>query len=157
MAEKTGLTDQSVRAMLHGNAAPRLTNAMAVADALGMEFVLVPKAMAEGMRSSSEDRSPRTVVSDVERRLGTLPPGIQGNGTPLGKLPAGIRSNATLAMGKLPEGLQSSAAVRMGRLPDGIQSEAERRLATIPGELDREELPALSRGGQRSRKSGGRP
>lgn len=155
LAERTGLTDQSVRAMLHGNAAPRLTNAMAVADALGLEFVLVPKAIANEMRSSTADRSPRTVLSDVERRLGMLPHGIQGNEAMLGKV-RGMRSNADLLMGTLPEGLQSGAAERMGRLPDGILSEAERRLATIPSERNPEEPHDQPPATRRPRKSGGK-
>lgn len=73
LAEKTGLSDQSVRAMLHGVTAPRLTNAIALADALGLELVLVPKAMAEGMRASTQPRQVRTVVSDAERMLGAIP------------------------------------------------------------------------------------
>lgn len=70
LAGRAGLTDQSVRAMLHGHAAPRLTNAMALADALGLELVLVPKAVAQEMRASAEPPQARTVVSDIERTLG---------------------------------------------------------------------------------------
>lgn len=70
LAQRAGLSDQAVRAMLHGEAAPRLTNAMAIADALGMELVLVPKAAAEGLREGQQPQRARTVVSDVERRLG---------------------------------------------------------------------------------------
>ncbi|RYF57020.1 MAG: XRE family transcriptional regulator [Comamonadaceae bacterium] len=71
LAARTGLSDQAVRTMLHGEAAPRLTNAMALADALGMELVLMPKAAADGFRrSASSEPASRTVISDVERRLG---------------------------------------------------------------------------------------
>lgn len=70
LASRTGLSDQAVRAMLHGEAAPRLTNAMALADALGLELVLMPKAAAEGYRHTETSPATRTVLSDVERRLG---------------------------------------------------------------------------------------
>jgi transcriptional regulator with XRE-family HTH domain len=68
LAAATGLSPLAVRQMLAGNAAPRLTNAMAVADALGLELVLVPKAVAAGL-SSADDTPQRSVLTDIERRL----------------------------------------------------------------------------------------
>lgn len=102
LAGRAGLTDQSVRAMLHGHAAPRLTNAMALADALGLELVLVPKAVAQEMRASAEPPQARTVVSDIERTLGRLPD---------------IRSEAVRRAAELSEGTRSEAARRAAEPP----------------------------------------
>ena len=41
LAEEVGLSDLSVRKILSGQSAPRLTNAMALASVLGYELVLV--------------------------------------------------------------------------------------------------------------------
>ena len=43
LADSVGLSDLSVRKILSGQTAPRLTNAMALASELGFELVLVPK------------------------------------------------------------------------------------------------------------------
>lgn len=72
LAEGTGLTIAAVRRILAGEAAPRLTTAMAMAEQLGLELVLVPAAVAEGMRTSSAGAE-RTVLSDIERQLGGDP------------------------------------------------------------------------------------
>ncbi|MCW8198131.1 XRE family transcriptional regulator [Verminephrobacter aporrectodeae subsp. tuberculatae] len=68
LALRTGLTPQAVRQILAGETAPRLTNAMAIASELGLELVLVPKEAAPSL--SGGPRAERTVLSDVERRLG---------------------------------------------------------------------------------------
>jgi ribosome-binding protein aMBF1 (putative translation factor) len=83
LAKRTGLSDQSVRSMLHGEAAPRFTNAVALADALGLEFVLVPKAAAQSMRASQEP-PPNRMLSDVERRLEQLESKVDGKSQGLG-------------------------------------------------------------------------
>lgn len=77
LAEKTGLSAQAVRQILSGVAAPRLTNAMALASELGLELVLLPKEVARSMAGAPT--AERRVLTDVERRLGpnaahTLPP-----------------------------------------------------------------------------------
>ena len=66
LAEEVGLSDLSVRKILSGQSAPRLTNAMALASVLGYELVLVPKAVAQSFVGA---RKPHTVRSNVERRL----------------------------------------------------------------------------------------
>jgi len=71
LAERTGLSPLAVSQMLDGKVAPRLTNAMAVADALGFEVVLMPKGAAESFENSN--RAPeRTVKSAIEQRLEML-------------------------------------------------------------------------------------
>ncbi|RYE40870.1 MAG: XRE family transcriptional regulator [Hyphomicrobiales bacterium] len=68
LGEATGLSPQAVRQILSGEAAPRVTNAMALASELGLELVLLPKAVAQSMGGAAE--SERKVISDVERRIG---------------------------------------------------------------------------------------
>lgn len=68
LAERTGLTPQAVRQILSGQAAPRLTNAMALASELGLELVLLPKEAAHSLTQAP--RAERAVLTDVERRLG---------------------------------------------------------------------------------------
>ena len=68
LADSVGLSDLSVRRILSGQAAPRLTNAMALASELGLELVLVPKEVAQSL--SGAPKKPRSVLSNVERRLG---------------------------------------------------------------------------------------
>lgn len=68
LAERTGLSPQAVRQILSGVAAPRLTNAMALASELGLELVLLPKEVARSMAGAS--MAERKVLTDVERRLG---------------------------------------------------------------------------------------
>ena len=68
LADSVGLSDLSVRRILSGQAAPRLTNAMALASELGLELVLVPKEVAQSL--SGAPKKPRAVLSNVERRLG---------------------------------------------------------------------------------------
>lgn len=68
LAERTGLTPQAVRQILSGYAAPRLTNAMALASELGFELVLLPKEAAQSLTQAP--RAERLVLTDVERRLG---------------------------------------------------------------------------------------
>ena len=72
LALQSGLSPLAVRQILSGTSAPRLANAMALAQQLGLELVLVPKAVADGLRQPST-KLQRTVVSDVERRLGITP------------------------------------------------------------------------------------
>ncbi len=68
LANRTGLTPQAVRHILSGVAAPRLTNAMALASELGLELVLMPKEAAHSIATPPQVE--RKVLTDVERRLG---------------------------------------------------------------------------------------
>lgn len=67
LAERTGLSAQSVRHILSGDTAPRLTNAMALAQELGFELMLVPQEAAQSL--AQPQQAQRTVISDVERLL----------------------------------------------------------------------------------------
>ncbi|MFN3875610.1 MAG: helix-turn-helix domain-containing protein [Flavobacteriales bacterium] len=74
LAKRTGLTPQAVRQILSGVAAPRLTNAMALASELGLELVLLPKDVAHSIGGAPQ--AERKVITDLERRLGlkAVPP-----------------------------------------------------------------------------------
>lgn len=75
LAERTGLSPLAVSQMLDGKVSPRLSNAMAVADALGLEVVLMPKGAAASFENSN--RTPeRTVRSALEQRLSTMHRGV---------------------------------------------------------------------------------
>lgn len=65
LAEKTGLTPLSVRNALQAKTALRATNLMALADVLGLELVLVPKAMA----SSLKGQEPNAVFVPMMERV----------------------------------------------------------------------------------------
>lgn len=52
LAERTGLTPLSVRNALQAKTALRATNLMALADVLGLELVLVPKAVASSLNAA---------------------------------------------------------------------------------------------------------
>lgn len=74
LANRTGLSPQGVRNSLAGKTAPRLTNAMALAQELGLEFVLVPREVAQSL--SQPQQAERTVLTDVERMLAEAVPNI---------------------------------------------------------------------------------
>lgn len=80
LALRTGLTDQAVRHILTGQTAPRLTNAIALADELGFELVLLPKDAAQSL--SQAPHTHRTVLSDVERWIGVRLDGPGRGGEP---------------------------------------------------------------------------
>jgi transcriptional regulator with XRE-family HTH domain len=79
LALQTGLSPLAVRQILSGTSAPKLTNAMALAQQLSLELVLVPKAVADGLRQPPA-KLQRTVVTDLERRLGITPEGLRKTG-----------------------------------------------------------------------------
>lgn len=68
LAQRTGLSALAVRQILSGASSPRLTNAMALADELGLKLVLLPKAVAQSI--STEPPTERTIQTSVERMLG---------------------------------------------------------------------------------------
>ena len=51
IAANTGLTPLSVRSVLQGRTAPRITTLMAIADQLGLEVLLLPKVLAAGLEA----------------------------------------------------------------------------------------------------------
>lgn len=81
LARETGLSRLAVRQILAGDSAPRLTNAMALASALGLELVLMPKEAAQSLAATAAAEAKRTVLSDVERRLNMNVPASSSRST----------------------------------------------------------------------------
>ena len=67
LAERTGLTPLSVRNVLQGRSAPRITTLMALADPLGLEVLLLPKVVASGLQAQTAEESPPPALSRVDR------------------------------------------------------------------------------------------
>lgn len=68
LAERTGLTPLSVRGVLQGRTAPRITTLMAIADQLGLEVLLLPKVVASGLQAQVDEApAPAPALSRVDR------------------------------------------------------------------------------------------
>lgn len=67
LAERTGLTPLSVRNVLQGRTAPRITTLMAIADQLGLEVLLLPKVVAAGLQAHSAQEPAPPALSRVDR------------------------------------------------------------------------------------------
>lgn len=67
LAERTGLTPLSVRNILQGRTAPRITTLMAIADQLGLEVLLLPKVVAAGLQPHSAQEPAPPALSRVDR------------------------------------------------------------------------------------------
>jgi transcriptional regulator with XRE-family HTH domain len=67
LAERTGLTPLSVRNILQGRTAPRITTLMAIADQLGLEVLLLPKLVAAGLQPHTAQESAPPALSRVDR------------------------------------------------------------------------------------------
>jgi transcriptional regulator with XRE-family HTH domain len=67
LAERTGLTPLSVRHILQGRTAPRVTTLMAIADQLGLELLLLPKVVATGLQAHSVEEPAPPALSRVDR------------------------------------------------------------------------------------------
>lgn len=67
LAERTGLTPLSVRNVLQGRSAPRITTLMALADPLGLEVLLLPKVVASGLQAHTAEEPPPPALSRVDR------------------------------------------------------------------------------------------
>jgi len=67
LAERTGLTPLSVRNVLQGRTAPRITTLMAIADQLGLEVLLLPKVVAAGLQSHTAQEPAPPALSRVDR------------------------------------------------------------------------------------------
>lgn len=65
LARGAGLTPLATRRAMQGTAAPRITTLMALAGQLGMEVVLVPRVVAQGLESA-ETAAPRP-LTDIEK------------------------------------------------------------------------------------------
>ncbi|WP_411877652.1 helix-turn-helix domain-containing protein [Polaromonas sp. YR568] len=67
LAQRTGLTPLSVRNILQGRTAPRVTTLMAIADQLGLELLLLPKVVATGLQAHSVEEAAPPALSRVDR------------------------------------------------------------------------------------------
>jgi transcriptional regulator with XRE-family HTH domain len=67
LAERTGLTPLSVRNVLQGRSAPRITTLMALADPLGLEVLLLPKVVASGLHAQTAEEPAPPALSRVDR------------------------------------------------------------------------------------------
>ena len=71
IAAATGLTPLSVRSVLQGRTAPRITTLMAIADQLGLEVLLLPKVLAQGLEAhggiGAGAGEPEPALSQVDR------------------------------------------------------------------------------------------
>jgi len=65
LARAAGLTPLATRRALKGQAAPRVTTLMALAERLGLELVLLPKVVAQGLDPSGQ--TPERPLSLVEQ------------------------------------------------------------------------------------------
>ncbi|WP_041675574.1 helix-turn-helix domain-containing protein [Ramlibacter tataouinensis] len=64
LADSAGLSPLAVRQALQGKSAPRITSVMALADKLGLEVVVVPKVVAEGLAGAMPAPAPALTVVD---------------------------------------------------------------------------------------------
>lgn len=70
LAEAAGLTPLATRRALKAQAAPKVTTLMALADRLGLELMLVPKAVAHGLAPSpTGEQRPLSAVEKLAARL----------------------------------------------------------------------------------------
>lgn len=67
LAGRTGLTPLSVRNVLQGRSAPRITTLMALADQLGLEVLLLPKVVASGLQAHTAEEPAPPALSRVDR------------------------------------------------------------------------------------------
>jgi transcriptional regulator with XRE-family HTH domain len=67
IAMRTGLTPLSVRGVLQGRTAPRITTLMAIADQLGLEVLLLPKVVASGLQAHTAEEPLPPALSRVDR------------------------------------------------------------------------------------------
>lgn len=71
LVEKTGLTAVTLRGLFEAKTDPRLTTLMAVADELGLEVMLVPKAISASLMKSGHSDNievPTLIGSALKRR-----------------------------------------------------------------------------------------
>jgi transcriptional regulator with XRE-family HTH domain len=70
LAEAAGLTPLATRRALKAQAAPKITTLMALADRLGLEVVLVPKAVAHGLAPApAAVQRPLSAVEKLAARM----------------------------------------------------------------------------------------
>jgi transcriptional regulator with XRE-family HTH domain len=73
LVEETGLTAVTLRGLLTAKTDPQLTTLMAVADALGLEVMLVPQAISASLAVAAQPShiDVPTLVSSALKRRGT--------------------------------------------------------------------------------------
>jgi transcriptional regulator with XRE-family HTH domain len=71
LARATGLTPLATRRALQARTAPRVTTLMALAERLGLEVVLVPRVVAQGLGPAPE--AERRPLSTVEKLVAGEP------------------------------------------------------------------------------------
>lgn len=70
LGERAGVTELSARAVLLGQSAPKLTTLIALAEVLGLELVLLPKVVAEGMAAGqAQETAPLSAVEQLVQKL----------------------------------------------------------------------------------------
>ncbi len=74
LARGAGLTPLATRRAMQGTAAPRVTTLMALAGQLGLEVVVVPQVVAQGLESANAP--PPRPLTDIEK----LASGDEGRG-----------------------------------------------------------------------------
>lgn len=67
VAERSGLTERSVRNLLGAGANPQLSSLLALVDALGLELQLAPKGF--GATTSAADAAYEPVVTRIGRKV----------------------------------------------------------------------------------------
>lgn len=67
IADRAGLTPLSVRQVLQGKTAPRITTLMAIAAELGLEVLLLPTIVAQGLESQAASADAAPPLSQVDR------------------------------------------------------------------------------------------
>lgn len=65
LARGAGLTPLATRRAMQGTAAPRVTTLMALAGQLGLEVVVVPQVVAQGLESAAA--APPRPLTDIEK------------------------------------------------------------------------------------------
>lgn len=70
LGERAGVTELSARSVLLGRSAPKLTTLIALADVLGLELVLLPRLVAEGVAPHrAQEPAPLSAVEQLVQDL----------------------------------------------------------------------------------------
>lgn len=78
LAQHTGLSELAVGKILQHKTSPRLSSLEALADALGLALLAVPRELAEGLRGTSQPAPPRVLTRIQKLRRGGGPAGEGG-------------------------------------------------------------------------------
>lgn len=69
LREAAGVSRQTLANVLKGTEDYKLTTLLALADRLGLELVLLPKAAARGLQTRKSEPVVETVIDQVRKRL----------------------------------------------------------------------------------------